>query len=396
MGYPFLLFGRRPNDWHTSVEHPYRVCFENPPDAAARLAIAKAFGRALADGAAEKGISPWRWNDAWAFFSFVEPSRDADDPVDVFFNGVESALRAVHRAAPLKEAVFEGVSGSEWGEHEWDAWTQTKRKNPLEAPAERGDADPAFDQALTEAIAAARAEQAKRKTQAPSFVVTLREIPATDWPKEKPAVPEASDEAKALLAGGKKIERYLTRGGVTVGLYKWGVRYVNAKGKAKSKATLSHSNYAWLSPDGSRLLISNGGYDAWRIALPSGDANLFKVPLALGRFDYVEVAHDQLLCGQLGKLYLAAETPTGAEQVAELEVGEFSRFLVACGGRLIVVGRSFGESSEIVAVGKGTLTRAAEVPRWVVDVHSTERELYVRDPNSAYEVTNVSDVLKVN
>jgi hypothetical protein len=405
MSYPFLFFGRRPDDWHTSVEHPYRLRFATSPDAEARRQVAAAFARALVDnGAADaKGIAPWHWAGDWAFLTFTEPPSSGEPP-DTFFNLVDAAFRAVHRAAPLREAVFEGAIDE--GGHAWDVWTRKRRKAPPSPPeGERGVADPAFDDALTAALESAAAEKAAREREQASALVAMsavwQKVSAEAWPTDPPpADPEPDGAVKALLAQGKKIERYLTRAGVTVGLYKWGVRYVGKNGKVKAKATHSHGNHAWLAPEGSYVLVDDG-LVALRLELPGGEARALRSALHWRNMTFHEVAGGQWLADGLRSIHLGVQTATSIDDLATVNVDSSPDLYPACGGRLVVVSESVGETVQIVAVAKAKLHALPKSRLRVVDARSVAapdgtQRLLVRDPNRVvYELANLPEILRL-
>jgi len=397
MGYPFLFFGRRPEEWQASVEMPYRLQFVEPVSADARLRIAKAMAEVLARNRdlLTRGIAQWRWSGQWAFMTFLEPRSHE---FDAFFGAVDAAFRSIDRAAALEAAVFEG--NPQGGDHPWDAWTLKQRRNapPVPDGVRPGEEDPAFTAAFEAEVSAAFEAQtmADARDEAPMVDLSWRKIPSEPWP---PAAPQQAPEAAvtSLLAKGKAIERYITRAGVTVGLYRGGVRYLGPNGKVKSKATRSHGNQAWMSPDGKRLYINNG-LEMLRLALPEGTAVDLPCPLHLRQLQFLEVAAGQLLCHSFGHLYLFSETDAGFNQSAELALESFDP-IVVCDGRLVILKGGAGLPSDLIAIGPGSLRLLSKVPLWITEARSvmgpegTPRTLLLRDPDCTYEVTNLAEVL---
>lgn len=207
--FPFLFFGRRPGDWAegANMGHAYELRFATPPDAKARLAIAKAFEAALAEGPVRTSdkSDPWRWAGHWALFLVGERGPAPRDD-DAFFDAMERALRAIHEVAPLAEAVFMGVR--ERGTSEWDRWSLEQQEGPSRnphfggyvrhpdadypdiqgsAPEERGldgSADDAFEAAREKARGGTKPARTAGGAPKPKLVT----IEASEFPAD-PAVP---------------------------------------------------------------------------------------------------------------------------------------------------------------------------------------------------------------
>ena len=381
MTFPFRFYGREPAEWHTSVEQPYRLRFVEPLDEVARLQIAGAIARVFAEGRVLPGASPWRWAGDRAVMTVCDPANER-----AWLEAVEDLLRAVHRVAPLQEAVFEGAEGE--GHHAWDDWTLRQSRTPYPVDDRVPMPDPIFDRALADALDAARAVVAHRDhaaAEARAARLSLTSRPTDGWP-ELPA--ELVDPAtEAMLSEGKEIERWLVRDGVVVALYKSGLRYIGVNGKARVKATRSHGNRAWLAPGGTHVIVENG-IDLLRLTLPEGVATTFPKPIPGFQLAPHDVVHDQLAVRTLSGVMLVRETEEGLEVASELELTSFDRLVPACAGRLLLVVR-WGEA-EVLAVGAGSLRSVAAIPFTVTEVRSSADKLYFREPNGTREVTNLA------
>jgi hypothetical protein len=128
LSWPFLFYGRRPNDWAEGANdgHLYELRFAGPPDTGA---VAAAFERALHEGVAQAAPAPWRWSGPWALFSVGE--RRSGRP-DAFFDAMERVLNAIHAASPLAEVVFWGARAP--GTHPWDLWSLATQPVPTPGP----------------------------------------------------------------------------------------------------------------------------------------------------------------------------------------------------------------------------------------------------------------------
>jgi hypothetical protein len=384
MSFPFRFYGRDPVDWQSSVEQPYRLRFVEPLDEVARLQIAGVIAPVFAEGRVFPGASSWRWAGDRAVMTVCDPPNERE-----WLDAIDDLLRAVHRVAPLQEVVFEGAHGE--GRHAWDDWTVRQSRQPYPVDDRVPMADATFDRALAVALDEARAAKSDRDdaaaaARAARLAVTSR--PTDRWP-EAPA--ESVDPAmQALLSEGKSIERWLARDGVVVALYKSGLRYVGASGKAKVKATRSHGNRAWLAPGGTHVIVENG-VDLMRLTLPDGVAEAFPKPIPGFQLAPIDVAHDQLAVRTLSGVMLVREAEDSFEIVSEIELASFDRLLPACDGRLLLVVR-WGET-EVLTIGPSSLHSSATIPFTVTDVRSTDGELLFREPNGTREVTNLATLL---
>ncbi|MEJ7598270.1 MAG: hypothetical protein WKG01_10200 [Kofleriaceae bacterium] len=207
--------------------------------------------------------------------------------------------------------------------------------------------------------------------------------PTTDWP-DLPQ--ELIDPAiQHALGAGITVERWLSRDGVVVALFKHGLRYL-ANGEVKTLATRSHGNRAWLARGGSHLLIENG-IDLLRVTLPDGKATTFPKPIPGFQLVPIDVAGDQLAARTLSGVLLLHETDDGLEITAELELVGTGPLLAACNGRLLLMPRA--RETELVAVGPGILRSIGTLPFAVSDLRCSIDRLIVREPAGLHAVFNL-------
>jgi hypothetical protein len=127
----FRFYGDDPGDWIDGADggHRYELHFRQPPDADARLAIARAFEEALAGGGVRTDFGPWLWAGSWALFRVGEAQQGR--ALEKFFPDMADALDAVHEVAPLVEVHYANARAPGYG----DDWAPLSSRAPEPAPA---------------------------------------------------------------------------------------------------------------------------------------------------------------------------------------------------------------------------------------------------------------------
>lgn len=199
--YPFRFYGRRPSDWFEGANagHLYEIQFEKAPTAEEKAALAEAFEKKLKRGPVEAALQPWLWADRSVQVRLGERRRGGD----AFFDAMEALLRALHRVAPIEQAIFWGCR-EPFGAHAWDRWSLAQRAtpdSPFRGPAQaQGDTDLAFEEAReiardgAEAVAARKAREAKARRSGKLAAVPIAR-------SARPAHRQVDPETMAKLSG---------------------------------------------------------------------------------------------------------------------------------------------------------------------------------------------------
>lgn len=188
--YPFLYFGRVPDDWRDTT-HFWQLRFLSPPGPDERARVAR-----LVSGINRGSVfSAYRfqWSGCWVAFLADEHVSATSAGYQKLFDGFASLFVQIHEIAPLAEVVH--ANSTARGVGEWDRWTHEQREWPSSHPAwtingealvcnygladgyrdaidldlPAGKEDPAFDAILRAAFEtrnAARAAKAERLRQA--------------------------------------------------------------------------------------------------------------------------------------------------------------------------------------------------------------------------------------
>lgn len=105
---PYAFFGRRPGDWMGEL-HEYELLFREPPDAAARTAIARAFATSVRKTTVKAAAGKaWFWSGPWLKIVLEEKKPGAAND-GRFWQDVQSVIDTIHDAAPLAEVVYWGA-----------------------------------------------------------------------------------------------------------------------------------------------------------------------------------------------------------------------------------------------------------------------------------------------
>jgi hypothetical protein len=143
--YPFLFYGRRPQDW--SEGHEYELLFMRVPHESERRQLASLFEKDLENGPVEPEPDPWEWAGRAVVLRVAE--RGNGNPVDVFFEGMASWLGNVNALVALQQVEMRNRRGD--GNHPWDAWSLQHSPQPQRADAGTPAPDPKFEAARAKA-----------------------------------------------------------------------------------------------------------------------------------------------------------------------------------------------------------------------------------------------------
>ncbi len=105
----YLFYGRHPGDWFETKT--YELLFATAPPEATRTKIAEVFERTRTAGVSADDA--WQWTGPWVLFEvrneFAVRSDEPAELDDRFFDEMGDLIAAIHRVAPLREAVFLGA-----------------------------------------------------------------------------------------------------------------------------------------------------------------------------------------------------------------------------------------------------------------------------------------------